>query len=140
MLTIILASLSLVSREDVLLQRVRQHGGGSSLRASVVNGVRGLVLTRDACVGDVLLEIPLTLTICDTGESTDMPLPGSAPEWTSGLPWNVQLALTVLERRSAGDDDDFLSSWPAEPPALPHRCDAEELALASDRSLELKAE
>ena len=141
MLSLILSvSLSLVSREDVLLQRVRQHGGGSSLRAGVVNGVRGLVLTRDACAGDVLLEVPLTLTICDTGESTDMPLPGSAPQWTSGLPWNVQLALTALERRSAGDDDAFLSSWPSEPPALPQRCDAEELALASDRSLELKAE
>ena len=125
-----------------LLRWVCKNGGGSSVRAVDEDGLRGLVADRDASVGDVILEVPLALTISDIESGNDtpvLPLPGAAPAWTAGLPWNVQLALAVIERQR-GAVDPFMSSWPSEPPALPSRCEADELALASDPSIAQKAD
>jgi hypothetical protein len=138
-----LLALSSVSRahDDVLLRWICERGGGSAVRVATHDGVRGLVMERAARPGDVLLEVPLSLTISDIGDGSQPPLPGSAPAWTSGLPWNVQLALALLERREdvKGSPDPFLESWPSEPPPLPSRCEADELALACDPKLATKA-
>ena len=130
-----------VEVNTALVTWVCNHGGGSFVRAVDDHGLRGLVANVDARVGDVLLEVPLALTISDVdgSDETTPRLPGAAPRWTFQLPWNVQLALAVLERRRVNPEDPFIASWPVTPPALPIRCDAEELALASDPSVAQKA-
>jgi len=130
-----------VEVNTALVTWVCNHGGGSLVRAVDDHGLRGLVANVDARVGDVLLEVPLALTISDVdgSDETTPRLPGAAPCWTSQLPWNVQLALAVLERRRVDPEDPFIASWPVTPPALPIRCDADELALASDPSVAQKA-
>ena len=125
-----------------LLSWILKNGGGANVRAGISNGLRGLVVERACAVGDVILEVPLSLAISDGGDSE--PLAGAAPEWTWKLPWNVQLAVAVLERKRLGTDldeadDPFLDSWPKTPPPLPTTCESAELALASDPSLEEKA-
>lgn len=125
--------MSHVEVNTALVTWVCNHGGGSLVRAV---DDHGLVANVDARVGDVLLEVPLALTISDVdgSDETTPRLPGGAPRWTSQLPWSVQ-----LERRRVNPEDPFIASWPVTPPALPIRCDAEELALASDPSVAQKA-
>jgi hypothetical protein len=122
---------------------VTANGGGSMVQLGFSPaGVRGLVVERACAVGDVLLEVPLSLVISDGGEDGGVPLAGAAPAWTWELPWNIQLAVSVLERQATrgASADPFLDSWPATPPPLPTACDAAELALASDPSLATKAD
>ena len=73
-----------------LVAWVRANGGDSNvLLDTQENGLRGLVVADHACaVGDVLLEVPLSLVIAD-GESEKVPLQGSSPKWSWSLPWNV---------------------------------------------------
>lgn len=124
-----------VSLEAELLRWVCDRGGGTSVRSGVRHdGVRGLFATCAAKPGDVLLEVPLALTLCDAREVD--------PKWRRGLPWNVQLALAVCDHRAARTPvgELFIGSWPASPPPLPMDCEADELALSCDRSLEVRAE
>lgn len=125
-----------------LFSWIRSKGGGSSVQVGfAADGLRGLVVDRACAPGDVLLEIPLALAISDSSGDAP-PLEGAAPEWAWGLPWNVQLAVAVLERQSAlgGAADPFLESWPAVSPPLPIACTAAEFDLASDPSLATKAD
>ena len=124
-----------------LISWILQNNGGMNAKAGVsADGLRGLVVERAANVGDVLLEVPLSLCISD-GDAELTPLPEAAPSWAWELPWNVQLAVAVLERRSKHPKPDpFLDSWPDLPPPLPTTSDATELALASDPSLAQKAD
>ena len=112
-----------VEVNTALVTWVCNPGGGSLVRAVDDHGLRGLVANVDARVGDVLLEVPLALTISDVdgSDETTPRLPGAAPRWTFH------------------PEDPFIASWPVTPPALPIRCDAEELALASDPSVAQKA-
>lgn len=122
---------------------VLSQGGGANVRMGFSSeGLRGLVADRACAVGDVLLEVPLSLCISDgSDDDGSAPLAGAAPRWTWTLPWNVQLAMGILHRQRAGADlDPFLESWPATPPPLPTTCEAAELALASDPSLADKAD
>ena len=84
-----------VTAQSPLLTWLLQHGGGASVKPGVANGLRGLVVERKCAVGDVILEVPLSLAISDGGDDS-IPLEGAAPEWAHSLPWNVQLAMTIL--------------------------------------------
>ena len=133
---------------------IESNGGNSNVLLDTCEetGLRGLVVADRSCnVGDVLLEVPLSLVIAD-GEAGKTPLENSSPSWSWELPWNVQLALAALQRQTTprtldgGDDDNddgedpFLASWPSEPPPLPASLEAAELALASDHELATKAD
>ena len=113
MLGLAILAFALVTPEDACLRWLRERGGGSAVCTGVRNGVRGLILNRDAHVGDVLLEVPLSACVSDIGGDDDTPLAGAAPKWTAALPWNVQLALAVIARTANGDDP-FLDTWPSE--------------------------
>eukprot|EP00908_Phaeocystis_cordata_P024659 Transcript_7119.p1 GENE.Transcript_7119~~Transcript_7119.p1 ORF type:complete len:480 (-),score=178.92 Transcript_7119:85-1443(-) len=105
------------------------------------NGVRGLVTTEDADIGTVLLQVPLSATLADRGDG-EHTLPGEPPEWCGSLPWNVQLAVCVLQHRAdaASPWGAFLRSWPAEPPMLPKNLEPSELAEAQDPRFEADAD
>ena len=115
-----------------LIDFIGAKGGSSTVRVGLAGGVRGLEATQPSCVGDVILEVPLSLTLADASDSSERQLPGSPPEWSWGLPWNVQLALTVLSHRADEGSawGPFISSWPANPPQLPKNLDDETLAEA----------
>ena len=70
------------------------------------NGVRGLVATEAAAIGAVLLQVPLNATLADLDDGGGASLPGEPPEWCASLPWNVQLAVCVLQQRA-----DAGSAW-----------------------------
>jgi len=125
------------SSEAMLLQHLLQHGGGSSVHAEVVHGLRGLVADRDVDVGDVLLEVPLALTISDIDDNGSALLAGSAPVWTRKLPWVSQLVISVVGRTS---DDPYLRTWPSKSLPLPHRCESDKLELLSDRFVQTKVD
>jgi hypothetical protein len=114
---------------------------GGLLRVAVgadPNGVRGLVATEAAAVGAVLLQVPLNATLTDHDDDGGASLPGEPPEWCASLPWNVQLAVCVLQQRGDGDSPwgPFLRSWPREPPPLPKNLGSAELAEAQDELFE----
>ena len=118
---------------------------GGLLRVAVgadPNGVRGLVATEAAAIGTVLLQVPLNATLADHGDGGGASLPGEPPEWCAALPWNVQLALCVLQQRADGDSPwaAFLRSWPEEPPPLPKNLDSSQLAEAQDELFEAEAD
>lgn len=118
---------------------ISQCGGGGTVRVAYVgDGLRGLVSTRDASVGDVLLEVPLTCVLANRGDGERME--AEPPEWSKDLPWNVQLALSVLARESTAEWKPFLATWPAELPELPMGLEPEELAAAQDPSFEAEAD
>ena len=85
---------------------VKAAGGGGTVKVGVdAHGIRGLVAGCDAQVGDVLLEVPLTVCLADCrgpDVTAEEPLPGDAPSWCSSLPWNVALAANILTRQ--GDE------------------------------------
>ena len=99
------------------------------------------IATRDAATGDVLLEVPVSACLLSAGDS-DSGLPGEPPPWAATLPWNVQLALSVLrhEADAASEFAPFLRSWPDEAPPLPSGLDAAQLAEAHDRAFETEAD
>lgn len=135
------AALGASSDHAALFRWVTEHGGGSHVAIGVSEGgLRGLVAQRSCNPGDLLLEVPLSLCIADSGEDGSTPLAGAAPKWTRELPWNVQLALSVIEQKACGEANPFLDSWPTVPPPLPTASDPAELALASDPSLSTKAD
>lgn len=124
---------------DDLAGWISQHGGGGSLSvAKVGEGLRGLVCTRDASVGDVLLEVPLTCVLADRGDGERMA--AEPPEWCSDLPWNVQLALSVLARETTAEWKPFLATWPADSPELPMGLEPEDLAAVQDPSFEAESD
>ena len=103
-------------------------------------GVRGLYCAAaEVRIGDVLLEVPLSATLCDRDDAIALDaLPGAAPTWAADLPWNTQLALALLRER---DDNEasawapFLASFPrfsecGPDPLLPKNLDADFLAEA----------
>ena len=99
--------------------------------------------TEAAAVGAVLLQVPLNATLADRVAADDgASLPGEPPEWCSSLPWNIQLAVCVLQQRV--DDGSawgaFLRSWPREPPPLPKNLSPSELAEAQDELFEAEAD
>ena len=97
------------------------------------NGLRGLVVTRQAEKGDILLSIPLKACWVTTGSEVNA---GKEDfEWSATLPKKVQLALLVLEGWQQQQDvvhsEDywapFLDSWPDAVPGLPENLSLEEL-------------
>ena len=63
-------------------------------------------------------------------------MPGEPPGWCRCLPWNVQLAIAVIEQEKMGDASawsPFMSVWPANAPPLPKNLGAAELAIVQDR-------
>ena len=132
-----LPSTELTELDPWLLER----GGASAVACGEHDGVRGLVATRDAATGDVLLEVPVSACLLSAGDG-DSGLPGEPPSWAATLPWNVQLALSVLrhEADAASEFAPFLRSWPEEAPPLPSGLDAEQLAEAQDRAFETEAD
>ena len=89
-------------------------------------------------MGDVLLEVPLECVLSTAGDGA--PLPAEPPPWTASLPWNVQLALSALERERDEHWRPFLQSWPAESPALPLLLEPEALSAAQDDAFEADAD
>lgn len=99
--------------------RIARANGGSAVRISEKGGLRGLVATRSADIGAVLLEVPLALCACDFGAEASF---GAVepPTWArdAELPWNVQLACSILARHEGMAA--VLESFPEEgAPALP---------------------
>lgn len=97
------------------------------------NGLRGLVVTRQAEKGDILLSIPLEACWITAGSELNN-AGKEAVEWTATLPKKVQLALLVLEgwRQQQHPSEDyywkpFLDSWPDAVPGLPEHLSLEEL-------------
>ena len=93
------------------------------------DGLRGLITTRAAKPGDVLLEVPMACCLSDFGAGEAAVEP---PSWTSGMEWTVQLACSVLAQRAANSP--LLADWPEAPP-VPLLCEADELSLACDEAL-----
>ena len=98
------------------------------------NGLRGLVVTRQAEKRDILLSIPLKACWVTTGSEVNA---GKEDfEWSATLPKKVQLALLVLEGWQQHHQQDvvqsedwkpFLDSWPDAVPGLPQKLSLEEL-------------
>ena len=109
-------TLALPAADQPLLSWLAARGGSSSVAVATRNNLRGLECTRDAEVGEVLLEVPLSAVLTDAVEPQ---LPGVAPSWTAPLPSMVQLAIGALLRQQAPDFAPYLSSWPAGMPELP---------------------
>ena len=119
------------------------RGGRSGVRvATDANGVRGLAASSDAEVGDVLLEVPLSLALADSCPQGCVNLDGEPPAWSAPLAWNAQLALAVLAHRADADSPwrELVASWPDSPPPLPKDLEADELAEAQDVSIETEAD
>ena len=119
------------------------RGGRSGVRvATDANGVRGLAASCDAEVGDVLLEVPLSLALADSCPHGCVNLGGEPPVWSAPLAWNAQLALAVLAHRADADSPwrELVASWPDSPPPLPKDLEADELAEAQDVSVETEAD
>lgn len=139
--TLVAADASLVAplspSDASLLRWIKQHGGGAAVRPAVHDGIRGLVTERACEAGDVLLEVPLSLVLTDGAGFYSLCQPRSSPpEWAWKLPWNVQLALAVLEQQAgSGEPDPFMESWPSDAGPALSAAGADELNLASDRSL-----
>lgn len=129
------------STTNGLSEMIRAAGGGTSVTLGVdSHGLRGLVVSCDACVGDVILEVPLSLCLSDCcSDDHAMTLKGAAPAWAASLPWNVQLAANIMTRQQDPNWSRFLHSWP-DPPALPKDCELDELAIAGDSTLEIQAD
>ena len=81
--------------DERLMTWFAENGGSGTVAVAAQAGLRGLVVTRDAQVGDVLLDVPLSATLLDFSEQGS-PLPGAAPPWSASLPSKVQLALCQL--------------------------------------------
>jgi len=124
---------------DDLSAWISANGGGGSVKvAEVGGGLRGLVSERGASVGDVLLEVPLARVLANRGGGD--PMEAEPPEWCSALPWNVQLALSVLSRQGTAEWEPFLATWPAGLPELPMGLEPEALAEAQDTAFETEAD
>ena len=108
--------------DERLMSWFDRAGGSGCVAVAAQSGLRGLVVTRDVQVGDVLLDVPLTATLLDFSEQGS-PLPGAALAWSASLPSKVQLALLVLSERNRGPWSAFLQSWPSQAPALPETLD-----------------
>eukprot|EP00439_Symbiodinium_sp_Y106_P079947 s2899_g18.t1 len=124
---------------DTLLSWIQEGGGDGTLKRDVdARGLRGLVVTKPARAGDILLEVPLGLTLADGCEGPSEGAVAAGPPWSKQLPWNVQLALGVLARRQEPDWSLFLDSWPPAP-ILPKDMEDEDLEEAQDEDFEVKA-
>lgn len=110
-------------------------------------GVRGLIASRDASKGDVLLTVPLSVCLStvvegsnigaserntnDNDDNRDDRRKAMAPKWSATLPKKAQLAIRVLEEQlyhqnKPNDPNNpnntwtpFLNSWPSTVPNLP---------------------
>ncbi|CAK9014955.1 unnamed protein product [Durusdinium trenchii] len=112
-----------------LWQWLSERGGDGCVEGQKVNGLRGLAVNKPVKKGDVILKVPLKWTLADgcSPGAADAPV-SAGPAWAKDLPWNVQLALGVLERRT----------WP-EALLLPKDLEEEELEEAQDEDFEVKA-
>lgn len=97
-----------------------------------------MVATKDARIGDVLLEVPLRCTLGDSYDGDT--LPRMPPRWCQRLSWNVQLAFSLLHCRGDPDWAPFLESWPDAPEPLPKDLDTEDLEEVQDEAFEVEAE
>eukprot|EP00435_Cladocopium_sp_Y103_P075778 s5_g64.t2 len=134
-----------------------------------VGGLRGLAVKKAVKKGEVILQVPLRCTLgdgCKRGDSGDETPVAAGPDWAKKLPWNVQLALGVLERQKDPEWSAFLGAFrhlprvprvpllcqcrqmataihsgkiAFFPPALPKDLEEEELEEAQDEDLEVKA-
>eukprot|EP00913_Durusdinium_trenchii_P004049 g3751.t1 len=122
-----------------LWQWLSERGGDGCVEGQKVNGLRGLAVNKPVKKGDVILKVPLKWTLADgcSPGAADAPV-SAGPAWAKDLPWNVQLALGVLERRSDPEWATFLSTWP-EALLLPKDLEEEELEEAQDEDFEVKA-
>ena len=128
--TAIVGAVALTPPASVLPD-ISSYGGGASVDVGETNGLRGLVATRAAQVGDVLLEVPLSLCACDFGAET--PIAVEPPTYARDLPWNVQLACSLMSRQKGLEL--LIDSLPAQPPTLPmFACSEPELSLAGDEA------
>lgn len=126
---------------EPLWQWLSERGGDGCVEGKSVGGLRGLAVKKAVKKGEVILQVPLRCTLgdgCKRGDSGDETPVAAGPGWAKKLPWNVQLALGVLERRKDPEWSAFLDSWPAAP-ALPKDLEEEELEEAQDEDLEVKA-
>jgi len=121
-------------RPTALLDWLAARGGGWSVDVSdqTPSGSRGLLTTRPAETGAVLLEVPLSATLMDAPTDDEAVedaalLPQLSPPWSRGLPAATQLSLSVLSRRRSDGWAAFLASWPAESPSLAVSCEPDEL-------------
>ena len=116
--------------ETAVFSWLSSRGGGASVAVGAgSDGLRGLITTRAAKPGDVLLEVPMACCLSDFGAGEAAVEP---PSWTSGMEWTVQLACSVLAQRAANSP--LLADWPEAPP-VPLLCEADELSLACDEAL-----
>jgi len=126
---------------EPLWQWLSERGGEGCVEGRSVGGLRGLAVKQAVKKGEVILQVPLKCTLadgCSKGGDADAAPVTAGPEWAKKLPWNVQLALGVLERRKDPEWTTFLDSWPAAP-VLPKDLEEEELEEAQDEDLEVKA-
>lgn len=126
---------------EPLWQWLSERGGDGCVEGKSVGGLRGLAVKKAVKKGEVILQVPLRCTLgdgCKRGDSGDETPVAAGPDWAKKLPWNVQLALGVLERQKDPEWSAFLDSWSAAP-ALPKDLEEEELEEAQDEDLEVKA-
>ena len=133
----VMAAIALLHPPDAsltaVLKIIQKHGGSAYCTIAQSNGLRGLVTTRAADPGDVLMEVPLECCFSDFG--AEMPVTIEPPAFSVDQTWDSQLACTVLTHRHSSP---LLSTWPKEPPPQPMNCDPRELALVCDESISRK--
>ena len=128
------APVASMAATSAIFDLIAKHGGSSCVAVHVPsNGMRELITTRRAEFGEVLLEVPLECCFSDFG--AERPVAIEPPKFTKSLPWEAQLACSVLAHRRSSP---LLASWPSEPPPLPIFARDEELSLACDESFARK--
>eukprot|EP00929_Paragymnodinium_shiwhaense_P032561 TRINITY_DN18024_c0_g1_i2.p1 TRINITY_DN18024_c0_g1~~TRINITY_DN18024_c0_g1_i2.p1 ORF type:complete len:500 (-),score=58.55 TRINITY_DN18024_c0_g1_i2:224-1723(-) len=115
-----------------------KQGGNHNLRVDTYQGLRGLVTTKEAAPGDVLLEVPLRATLSD-GYDGDT-ITGTPPAWCRALSENIQLAVCLLRHKQSPEWTPFFASWPEQVPMLPKDLDSDDLEEVQDEPFETEAE
>ena len=119
----------LVIHKDLFARIFAAKGGSMVGIGNDANGLRGLVATRAAGVGDVLLEVPLSLCASDFGAKETIAV--EPPSYARTLPWNVQLACSLVSKVDGLES--VLDSFPNDAPLLPiFSCGESELPHACD--------
>ncbi|KAG8468615.1 hypothetical protein KFE25_013698 [Diacronema lutheri] len=129
--------------DDVVFGWARPTACAVRVDIDAASGVRGLVTTRAAQIGEVLLEVPLDKALADADAGAD-PLSGACGPWARHLPPHTQLALALIREWRLGDASawaPYLASLPADGAlCLPKDMSEHELAMAQDVRFEMEAE
>uniref|UniRef100_A0A7S0ZIQ1 SET domain-containing protein n=1 Tax=Timspurckia oligopyrenoides TaxID=708627 RepID=A0A7S0ZIQ1_9RHOD len=93
--------------------------------------LRGLELTQDVNVGEIVVQVPYSVVISDSigSESISTRIESGLTWNTQGIPWNVQNILQLLQYKHEGPKSEYkeyINSLPFETLQLPKDSDSEE--------------